>query len=229
MTGALWRSAFVAAFFALHPLTVESVAWVANRKNLLSGFFWILALWSYAHYAKKPHPGRYLMVFLVMVLGLLAKPTVVTLPFVLLLMDFWPLERVLPIASGQAVQTPKRFTPAGLLIIEKIPLVALSAASITISYLSSRQMGIIIPAEVLPLGLRIQNAVVSYLVYIEKMIWPFDLRSLSICKDHFFMENRDNLRSPAHHNGLAVRVARRKPYFFVGWFWYLGALLPSSV
>ena len=227
MTGALWRSAFVAAFFALHPLTVESVAWVANRKNLLSGFFWILALWSYAHYAKKPHPGRYLMVFLVMVLGLLAKPTVVTLPFVLLLMDFWPLERVLPIASGQAVQTPKRFTPAGLLIIEKIPLVALSAASITISYLSSRQMGIIIPAEVLPLGLRIQNAVVSYLVYIEKMIWPFDLAIFyPFAKTISLWKTVTTCILLLIITGLAVRVARRKPYFFVGWFWYLGALLP---
>jgi hypothetical protein len=218
MTGAIWRSAFVAAFFALHPLTVESVAWVANRKNLLSGFFWILALWSYAHYAKKPHPGRYLMVFLVMV---------VMLPFVLLLMDFWPLERVLPIASGQAVEIQKRFTRAGLLIIEKIPLVALSAASITISYLSSRQMGIIIPSEVLPLGLRVQNALASYLVYIEKMLWPSGLAIFyPFAKTISLWTTVTTCILLLIITGLAVRVARRKPYFFVGWFWYLGTLLP---
>jgi len=227
LTGALWRSAFVAAFFSLHPLNVESVAWVANRKNLVSAFFWILAMWSYAHYARKPNPTRYLMVFCSMLLGLLAKPTVATLPFVFLLLDFWPLDRYFPAVSNQALESQTRIESTGRLIIEKIPLMALSAASITISYMSSRQMGIIIPAEILPLGLRIQNALASYLIYIGKMLLPFDLAVFyPFAKTMPLWQIVTSCFVLLTVTALVVRFAKRKPYFTVGWFWYLGTLVP---
>jgi len=227
MTGALWRSAFVAALFALHPLNVESVAWVANRKNILSAFFWIVAMGSYALYARSPNPVGYLMVFFSMFLGLLAKPTVVTLPFVFLLLDFWPLGRYSPAGSGQAEGRSFQGHPPARLILEKVPLIALSAASVVVSYMSSRHMGIIIPAEVLPLGLRIQNALASYLVYIEKLFLPLDLAVF-----YPFAKTADFWKIAAicipllTVTALAVCLARRKPYFTVGWFWYLGTLVP---
>jgi hypothetical protein len=227
ITGALWQSAFVAVFFALHPLNVESVAWVANRKNILSAFFWILAMWSYAQYARRPNVTRYFTVFFGMLLGLLAKPTVVTLPFVLLLLDYWPLGRYSPAGSGQAEGRCFQGHPPGRLILEKVPLIALSAASFTVSYMSSRHMGILIPAEVLPLGLRIQNALASYLVYVEKLFLPLDLAVF-----YPFTKTLDVWKIVATSilllaiTALAVHFARRRPYFAVGWFWYLGTLIP---
>ena len=227
MTGALWRSAFVAAFFALHPLNVESVAWVANRKNILSAFFWILAMWSYAHYARKPNGTRYFTVFFAMLLGLLAKPTVVMLPFVFILLDFWPLGRYSPAGSGQIERRGFQGHPPARLILEKVPLIVLSAASVVVSYMSSSHMGIIIPAEVLPLGLRIENALASYLVYVEKLFLPLDLAVF-----YPFTKTLDVWKIAATCilllavTALAVCFARRKPYFAVGWFWYLGTLVP---
>jgi hypothetical protein len=227
MTGTLWRSAFVAALFALHPLNVESVAWVANRKNILSAFFWILAMWSYAHYARKPNPIRYLMVFFSMLLGLLAKPTVVTLPFVFLLLDFWPLGRYSPAWSGQAAGPHLQGESMVRLILEKIPLIALSAVSVVVSFMSSRHMGIIIPSEILPLGLRIQNALASYLVYIEKMFLPSDLAVFyPFVKTMPFWRVAATCIALLTVTALAVRFAKKRPYFAVGWFWYLGTLVP---
>jgi len=227
MTGTLWQSAFVAVLFALHPLNVESVAWVANRKNILSAFFWILAMWSYAHYARRPNGIRYFTVFFAMLLGLLAKPTVVTLPFVFLLLDFWPLGRYSPAGSGQAEGRGFQARPPGRLILEKVPLIALSAASVVVSYMSSRHMGIIIPAEVLPLGLRIQNALASYLVYIEKLFLPLDLAVFyPFAKTVDFWKIAATCILLFTVTALAVCLARRKPYFAVGWFWYLGTLVP---
>jgi hypothetical protein len=227
MTGALWRSAFVAALFALHPLNVESVAWVANRKNILSAFFWIVAMGSYALYARSPNPVGYLMVFFSMFLGLLAKPTVVTLPFVFLLLDFWPLGRYSPAGSGQAEGRSFQGHPPARLILEKVPLIALSAASVVVSYMSSRHMGIIIPAEVLPLGLRIQNALASYLVYIQKLFLPLDLAVFyPFAKTVDFWKIAGSCILLLTVTALAVCFTRRKPYFAVGWFWYLGTLVP---
>ena len=227
MTGALWRSAFVAAFFALHPLNVESVAWVANRKNILSAFFWILAMWSYAHYARKPHVTRYALVFFAMLLGVLAKPTVVTLPFVFLLLDFWPLGRYAPAGFSRSGGRYIKGESLVHLILEKIPLFALSGALIVVTFMSSRHMGIIIPAEVLPLWVRIQNAVASYLVYIQKMFLPLDLAIF-----YPFAETMPRWRIVTSCivlitvTGLVVRFTKRKPYLAVGWFWYIGTLIP---
>lgn len=227
MTGALWRSAFVAAFFALHPLNVESVAWVANRKNILSAFFWMLAMWSYSHYASKPGILRYVMVFFAMLLGLLAKPTVVTLPFVFLLLDYWPLRRCLSPSLAKNSGPSFKSGTIPRLILEKLPLFALSAATVGVSYLSSRHMGIMIPQEVLPFGLRIKNALLSYVVYIEKMFVPLDLGVFYPFNETVpFWSIAATCIALLAMTVIAVRFAGASPYIAVGWFWYLGTLVP---
>jgi len=181
MTGALWRSAVVAAFFALHPLNVESVAWLAERKNVLSTFFWMLSLFAYVHYTQKQNLAGYFMVLIVFALGLMAKPMLVTLPFVFFLLDYWPLGRFRGLQSGsdsieRAESVPAADSQRSILlhlIIEKLPLFAISAISIRLSTLSYHANPISFDA--VPLNLRIANAIVSYLGYIGKMIWPHKL------------------------------------------------------
>ena len=166
MTGSLWRSAFVAAVFAVHPLHVESVAWIAERKDVLSAVFFMLTLLTYLHYTRAPSIGRYLAVVLVITLGLMSKPMLVTLPFVLLLLDYWPLGRL---------EAPKSKTGHQLsrLVLEKIPLIALSAVSSIVTFLAQR--GAIGWTEQLPVSERITNAFVAYVIYIRQMFWPTDL------------------------------------------------------
>src|SRR5437868_4691546 len=166
MSGALWRSAFVAALFAIHPLRVESVAWVAERKDVLSGVFFMLTLLAYVHYARAPSIWRYLTVAFVLALGLMSKPMLVTLPFVLLLLDYWPLERIRGQRSDVGHQLPRLF-------LEKIPLLALSAVSSTVTFLAQR--GAVGWTEQLPMLARINNAIVTYVVYLRQMFWPVNL------------------------------------------------------
>jgi len=219
MTGALWRSAFVAVLFALHPVQVESVAWVADRKNVLSALFWFLALWAYARYAERPRVAPYLLVLAFMGLGLLAKPTLVTLPFVLLLLDYWPLGRWEP--------SSRSFNQKRFLVYEKLPLFLLSAASISVVTLSSLGMGIVISSENVSLALRIQNALVSYLLYLQKIALPLDLA--------FFYPFPKSIPPWQLLSALAVisgttllvlRGSRQAPYLPVGWLWFLGTLVP---
>lgn len=228
MTAALWRSFFVAALFALHPLNVESVAWVADRKNVLSTFFWMLTIWAYAGYAKKPGLRRYILFSLSMALGLLAKPMLVTLPFVLLLLDYWPLRRFRFGFQPTDREVPP-FSRASFLhlIYEKTPLFALSAASVTLSYISSQAMGFVIPTERVPYLLRIENALVSYVTYIQKMFLPLDLA--------VFYPFPDRVPSWQFLGAAIILVCitlvilhekGRAPYLLVGWFWYLGTLVP---
>jgi len=234
MTGELWPSAGVAAAFALHPLNVESVAWIASRKNVLSTFFWMLTLWSYVRYAEKPRILGYFMVLLFFALGLLAKPMLVTLPFVLLLLDLWPLARFrLPPAWAQETAPrgdgrpvfPKQATLP--IIMEKLPLLLLSIASIWVSLGAAEEGGILLPDQMVPMGLRVQNALVSYVVYIRKTLWPHDLSVFvpypasipwwqSLVAGLFLIVV----------TMVAVRNAGRRPYILVGWLWYLGTLLP---
>jgi Flp pilus assembly protein TadD len=228
MTGALWRSAAAAAMFALHPLNVESVAWVAERKSVLSTFFWILTLWSYAHYSQKPSLKRYLPVFLFLGLGLMAKPMLVSLPFVLLLLDYWPLARIrLWCLNNESTHSNHRPAPPSRLILEKIPLFVLSGVLTYVSFLSSQGQGMITTVETLPIGLRVQNALLSYVTYILKMVWPADLA--------VFYPYPENI--PFWHYASAgvfliavtvwvIRLARRAPYLATGWLWYLGTLVP---
>ena len=172
MTGATWRSACVAALFGVHPLHVESVAWVAERKDVLSGLFWMLALWGYVRYVERPTRGRYVMVVGCYAMGLMAKPMVVTLPFVLLLLDYWPLGRTRWMPSVVGNNARLRL---GELVREKIPFFALAAVSCGVTIWAQHSGGAISSLEQLPLGLRMANAVVSYVRYIEKAVWPSGL------------------------------------------------------
>ncbi len=221
MTGALWRSGMVAALFALHPLNVESVAWIAERKNGLSTFFWFLTLWAYVGYVYKKRKGTYLLVVLFLALGLMAKPMLVTLPFTLLLLDFWPLKRWGCVTAS----TAKTLMP---LIWEKIPLFLLAFGSMVITYKVQKGSGAMRSAELGSLYSRIANALVSYVEYLEKMLWP---HGLSV----FYPHPGDALPVwkvlvcgclLAGVTLWVLRVFRRAPYLAVGWFWYLGTLVP---
>jgi tetratricopeptide (TPR) repeat protein len=213
MTGAAWPSAWVAAFFGVHPLHVESVAWVAERKDTLSTLFWMVALVAYARYAERPTPRRYVPVFLATALGLMAKPMVVTLPCVLLLLDYWPL---------------RRGSSWGRLVIEKLPLFALAAAAGILTLHAQRLDRAFGSLEQLPVAVRVANALNSYVGYLVQTAWPF---RLSVFYPH--PAERLSWACAAAAAGVlatvsyaAVRWARRLPYFFVGWFWYLGTLVP---
>jgi tetratricopeptide (TPR) repeat protein len=209
MTRARWPSALVAFLFALHPLHVESVAWVAERKDVLSAFFWFLTLWCYARYVERPGVGRYLTVLLAFSLGLMAKPMIVTLPFVLLLLDVWPLRR------------------SPLPWLEKLPLLALSAGASLVTFLAQRSSGAVAPLAGTPLALRMENALVSYLVYIGDMLWPAGLAVL------YPLPRALPVLGVAAAGlalaGISLVVARQwraRPYLAVGWCWYLGTLVP---
>jgi len=231
MTGVLWCSALVAALFAIHPLHVESVAWVSERKDVLSGFFWILTMGAYTHYAKNPSLRRYLLVLVSFGMGLLSKPMLVTLPFVLLLLDYWPLKRL---AGTRTAFDPWVYAGgtagrAGLLrlIVEKVPLFIVAAAACIVTLIAQREVGALWTLEKMPFEQRIANAFVAYMEYIRKMLWPADL---SVLYPHAGMP-------PAWKTGLAVtlivslsyvavRKAREMPFLLVGWLWYLGTLVP---
>ncbi len=219
MTGALWQSAFVAAVFAVHPLHVESVAWIAERKDALSAVFFTLTLLTYFHYTRAPSTGRYLIVALVFALGLMSKPMLVTLPFVLLLLDYWPLGRM----NGQKSGPARRLLQV---VIEKIPLIALSVVSSIVTFLAQR--GAIGWTAQLPVSARINNAIVTYVVYIGQMLWPGKLA--------VFYPHPEN-RLPIWEIILAIIVLlgitaaafilrKRAPYLITGWLWYLGMLVP---
>jgi tetratricopeptide (TPR) repeat protein len=209
-TGTRWRGALVAFLFALHPLHVESVAWVAERKDVLSACFWFLTMWAYVRYTERPGVGRYLGVVAAFGLGLLTKPMVVTLPLVLLLLDFWPL--------GRLEQNRK------LAIWEKVPLLALSLVAAAITYLVQERAGAV---KALGLGIRIENALVSYCVYIVKTFWPARLAV-------FYPYPRDFPVAQVLGAGLllaaitsgAILLRRRAPYLVTGWGWFLVNLVP---
>jgi tetratricopeptide (TPR) repeat protein len=227
MTGALWRSAFVAALFAIHPLHVESVAWVAERKDVLSAFFWFLSIWAYAHYAEQPGLKRYLLVLLFFGLGLMAKPMVVTLPFVLLLLDYWPLGR-LQWQNVRPVSDPEIPRSSFFrLVWEKIPLFALTTVTIIATVVVQDKVGALKSLEAFPLTTRIANALVSYISYMAKMIWP---HNLAVYYPH---PNTIPLWQVAGAglllifvSVLVIKAAKNRPYLAVGWLWYLGTLVP---
>jgi Flp pilus assembly protein TadD len=219
MTGAIWRSAFVAAVFAVHPLHVESVAWIAERKDVLSAVFFMLTLLAYLHYTRAPSISRYLIVALVVALGLMSKPMLVTLPFVLLLLDYWPLGRIQLQSSDSGSQLIR-------LVIEKLPLIALSAVSSIVTFVAQR--GAIGWTEQLPIWERINNATVTYVVYIWQMLCP---AKLSVFYPH--PENRLSTWEiiVALIVLLVITLAafvlrKRTPYLITGWLWYIGMLVP---
>jgi hypothetical protein len=218
-TGFMWRSAFVAAFFALHPLHVESVAWISERKDLLCAFFWLLTLLAYAGYAGRPGSRRYGAVVLFFILALMSKPMAVTLPFALILMDYWPLKRF-------SFQDPD----CGFswrLLREKVPLMGLSAASCLITYLVQESGGAVGTLGAYPLGGRFANALISYVRYMGKIFLPTNLTvfypysqqiSASQTAGAAILLNAITL--------LALLLIKRRPWFASGWFWYLGTLIP---
>ena len=224
-TGFLWRSFCVAAMFALHPLNVECVAWISERKSLLSTTFLFLALFAYGWYVRKPGIARYVTIALLFALGLAAKPMIITLPFALLLLDYWPLGR-LPIPERPEDRSLffKKFWP---LLLEKVPFFALSAASAYITVIAQSRGHAIAASHVFSLPIRLANAVWSYLLYILKAIWPLHL---AIFYPH--PENHIGVWKPLL--GLIFMALfsyvcltrRRQPYLIVGWLWYLGSLVP---
>ncbi len=211
MTGARWPSAWVAFLFAVHPLHVESVAWIAERKDVLCAFFWLLTLWCYARYVEKRGAVRYLWVALCFCLALMAKPMAVTLPFVLLLLDVWPLKR----AIGKAA------------LLEKAPLLALAAGASVLTFLAQRQSGAVAPLASTTLAVRIANAAVSYLVYIRDLFWPSGLAVLyPLQRTVPWAEFGAAAAILIAISALVARQFRARPYLAVGWCWYLGTLAP---
>jgi tetratricopeptide (TPR) repeat protein len=220
LTGAAWASAMVAALFAVHPLHVESVAWIAERKDVLSTLFWILTMGAYAEYARRRCAGWYVAALVFFALGLMAKAMLVTLPFVLLLIDFWPLQRM------EADGALKYGKLRGLLV-EKIPFFALAAVCGWLTFLAQREGRSVASFERLPLGARIENAIVSYARYLEKTFWPTDL---AIYYPHPG-DWSDTQVTGAFLLLVAVSVfvvlmIRQRPYLFVGWCWFMGTLVP---
>ncbi|MDM8523537.1 tetratricopeptide repeat protein [Desulfococcaceae bacterium HSG8] len=215
MSGDLWQSGVVAALFAVHPLHVESVAWVSERKDLLSTFFWMLTLGSYIRYVETPGIRTYLPVLIWFILGLMSKPMVVTLPFVLLLLDYWPMRRMESLHRLRS------------LVLEKIPLFALSAGSCIVTFLAQKNAGAVGASKLLPFQDRLSNAIVSYISYIGKMLLPRDLcllyphpgaiplwKTAGACVlliSVFF---------------LVIRNTKQRPYLGAGWLWYMGTLVP---
>ena len=236
MTKVIWPSFFVAIVFALHPLHVQSVAWAAERKDVLSTLFWLLTMLVYVRHVERPTKTRYLLSLVFFALGLMAKPMLVSLPIVLLLIDYWPLGRT-KFAQWKKEQTPKKrdatqtraggMSP-GFLLKEKLPFVGLAIVSSVITFLAQREAGAVAGTGVLSPDLRITNAFVSYIVYIGKTFWPSNLA--------FFYPH------PAEHLPFwqavvasliliavsvgAIMTAKRRPYITFGWFWYLVTLVP---
>jgi protein O-mannosyl-transferase len=253
MTGALWRSALVAVLFGWHPLHVESVAWVAERKDVLSGLFGLLSLMAYARYAEdsrekgqggRPKPeagdpgsvagGRrspfnlpsaafYLLSLLFLALGLMSKPMLVTWPFVMLLLDYWPLRRFEPSAGKSLFSTALR------LVSEKIPFFVLAALVSVVTFLVQQRGGILLTAESLPLGARVGNALISYCRYLGKLFWPADLAVFYPHPGYWPLGKV--LLAAGALLGISALVwvrRRRQPYLLVGWLWYCGTLVPVS-
>jgi tetratricopeptide (TPR) repeat protein len=225
MTGAVWRSAFVAVLFAIHPLRAESVVWISERKDVLSAVFFLVAIWCYCRYARRPSVSAYLMVAVALTLGLLAKAMLVSLPFVLLLLDFWPLQRfALPQSESGSDLVQRR--SAAWLILEKLPLLFLACAA-SVATVFAQERGLEAGAQWGFLS-RIENALVTIWVYLRQLVWPSGLAV-------FYPHPQGSV--PLWETGLSLVLllvvsavvliwCKRYPYLVTGWFWYLGMLVP---
>jgi tetratricopeptide (TPR) repeat protein len=221
LTGITWASGFAAALFAVHPINAESVAWVSERKNLLCTFFFMITIWAYVRWVEKPGFNRYLLITVFFIIGLMAKPMLVTLPFVLLLIDFWPLERI------RRINGKRGRTEAIKLFREKIPLFVLSLGSSMLTFLVQQSSGAVRSFESLPFQTRIANALISYVRYLGKLLSPH----------HFAVVYPYSQDMPVWQVGgslvllivitwISIRFIRHYPYVFVGWFWFFGSLIP---
>jgi protein O-mannosyl-transferase len=221
LTGALWRSAWVAAIFALHPLRVESVVWVAERKDVLAAFFWMAALGAYACYAQTDAWQRsrcrilYALTLFLFVCGLMAKPVLVTLPFVFLLLDFWPLKRM-------------KFEPhfSWLMVAEKFPFFMLAAADSVVTYLAQQAFGAMKTGSSLPLSARLANMLLAYMSYLGKSFWPVNLGVFYPHHPVGALENGSAVLLLVTISVVAAKYWRQRPYLAVGWLWFLGVLVP---
>jgi Flp pilus assembly protein TadD len=227
-TGSVWPSAFVAALFGVHPLHVESVAWASERKDLLAGLFWILGLGAWVRYARHPSAGRYAAAAACLILGLLSKPMAVTLPFVFLLMDWWPLGRWNPAGAAPAPFRDAAPRNAARLLIEKVPLLLLSAAGSAVTWWAQKGAGSAFFGESLPLGVRLANALASAGRYLVMTVWPAGLAV-------FYPHPGTAPPFPVWGGALlfllaatlgALRAARNERAVAMGWFLYLGTLVP---
>lgn len=226
-TGDIRRSALVAALFALHPLHVESVAWVAERKDLLGAFFGLAALWRYTRYVSHPVPGSYWPVLLYFAMSLMAKPMLVTLPFVFLLMDFWPLGRWDPDCPQGKLRVNGDGPSLSALVVEKIPFFILSAASSTATFWVQNAGHAVVGLEELPVTVRLAHSLIAYVAYIQKMVWP---SGLAVLYPHPGMSPLWQVFLSGFFlfavTAAAFRLRRRHPYFVIGWLWYIGTLVP---
>lgn len=223
MTHSAWGSWFVAALFAVHPLHVESVAWIAQRKDVLSTLFFMLTLLAYVRYVSCQRLGTYLAVTALFALGLMSKPMLVTLPFVLLLIDYWPLCRT-GLTNFSSLKKEQTMT----LIAEKVPLLVLSLCSSAIAIFAQKGGGALANLQTFPLGIRLANSLVAYVVYLYKTIWP---QSLAV----FYPHPGDSLSAwqvvgatllLAVITFFVLMVGKRVPFIPVGWFWYVVTLIP---
>jgi tetratricopeptide (TPR) repeat protein len=221
LTGAAWPSAWVAAVFAIHPAHVESVAWISERKDVLSGLFFLLTIWAYASYGERRAFGRYLVVVLAFAAALMSKPMMVMTPLVLLLLDVWPLRRTTPAASGVAKRV-------GGLVVEKLPLLAMSLAWGVVTIRASQSISTFASLQSYPLGYRLQTSIVAYARYVGKLLWP---TKLSIFYPHPVGGWPAALVSGAAAllvivTAAVIWQAKKRPYLLVGWLWFVLTLLP---
>jgi tetratricopeptide (TPR) repeat protein len=218
MTGERWPSALVAFLFGLHPLHVESVAWIAERKDVLSGLFWFLTIWAYTRYTERQGAVRYALLLAAFSMGLLAKPMMVTLPFVLLLLDVWPLGRA-AVAGGQ--------TRTAVLVREKVPLFVLAAGASLATYLVQRGGGAVISLTSISPGQRMANAFLSYMAYLGQTVWPARLAVFYPFPEKLpWWPAAGCAAAIVGITLLLARVFRGAPFLLVGWLWYLGTLVP---
>ena len=226
MTDKLWQSAFIAALFALHPLHVESVAWVSERKDVLSTFFAFLTILSYMRYVRRPAVYRYLAVILFFCLGLMSKPMLVTLPFVLLLLDYWPLNR-LQIQPPADTRSARQSATVFFLIRKKIPLFILVIISCCVTFYAQKHGGAVKSLDFIPIDARIANTLVAYAAYIGKMIYPVNLAFLYPYPEMIsWWKVAGAILLLGVISFFAFKSRRQHPYFITGWLWYLGTLVP---
>ncbi|MCG6553476.1 MAG: tetratricopeptide repeat protein [Candidatus Magnetominusculus sp. LBB02] len=225
LTGSRWMSAFVAATFAIHPVHVESVAWVSERKDVLSAFFWLAALLSYVRYVRRSSAGNYLILAALFILALMSKPMPVTLPFALLLLDYWPLGRISGISTGPQIYEMRSLKA---LIMEKVPLFIISLISSAVTLAAQSSGGAVVSLQKLPFIFRLENAALSYSKYLFNTIFPYNLTILYPMPTEI----------PALHAWAAASIiilisvaafqkARKFPYLLTGWFWFIGTLVPT--
>jgi protein O-mannosyl-transferase len=226
ITGEIWKGAMVAALFAVHPLNIESVVWIAERKNLLSTLLGILTILAYVRYVEKPGWFRYGPVLILFVLSLTAKPMLVTMPFILLLLDYWPLQRFSSLGRSGTGQN-RRWRLLNRLLIEKAPLILISLVSAFVTFQAAREGGAVKALSVFPLSGRIENACISYGMYLVKTVWPVDLAIFyPYPVDRPFWHLLLAVLSFATVTGFILARGRTYRYLITGWFWYGITLLP---